>query len=89
VTVEVGQLRRWKGHLEGETESPLFLVVSILDGNGWLKRKMWPEYSMMVGWLGGSGTVEYDGLEWMAEHSEFIEDESNENNRRQYAQEST
>lgn len=70
--VKVGQLRRWKGLLEGETESPLFLVVSILDGQDMIKRKMWPEYSEMVGWLDGSGAVEYDGLEWMKEHSEVI-----------------
>jgi hypothetical protein len=72
VTVEVGQLRRWKGILEGETESQLFLVVSILDGQDMMKRKMWPVYSMTVAWLDGSGTLEYDGLEWMKEHSEVI-----------------
>ena len=72
MTVEVGQLRRWKGDLEGETESPLFLVVSILDGQDMIKRKMWPEYSRMVGWLDGRSVMEYDGLEWVGEHSEVI-----------------
>jgi hypothetical protein len=70
--VKVGQLRQWKGLLEGETESPLFLIVSIVNWEDMMKRKMWPEYSMMVAWLDGSGTLEYDGLEWMKEHSEVI-----------------
>ena len=72
MTVEVGQLRRWKGDLEGETEPPVFLVVSIVNGDDMMKRKMWPEYSRLVGWLDGRSVVEYDGLEWVREHSEVI-----------------
>lgn len=44
----------------------MFLVVSIVPGHDMIKRKMWPEYTAMVGWSDGREALEYDGLEWVA-----------------------